>query len=61
MRSTDCTLTDAGAELLLEDGRGFGHGLGMCQWGAEGQARAGRRAGKVLLHYYPGAQLVRAY
>jgi len=61
MRSTDCTLLDEGATLLLENGKGFGHGVGMCQWGAEGQARAGRRGGEILLYYYPGANIVRAY
>jgi len=61
MRSTDCNLVDMGDTIVLENGKGFGHGLGMCQWGAEGWARQGRRAGEILLRYYPGAQIVRAY
>ncbi|MCB9867734.1 MAG: SpoIID/LytB domain-containing protein [Phycisphaerales bacterium] len=61
MRSTDCTLTDLGDTLEFTNGKGFGHGVGMCQWGAEGQARAGRQASVILHHYYPGAQIVRAY
>jgi len=42
-------------------GRGFGHGIGMCQFGAEEQARRGRRAGGILNYYYPGSKLVRVY
>lgn len=42
-------------------GRGFGHGVGMCQWGAIGRARAGRGYREILRHYYPGTELVKAY
>jgi SpoIID/LytB domain protein len=35
-------------------GHGWGHGIGMSQWGAEGQALAGRNATKILNFYYPG-------
>lgn len=41
-------------------GRGHGHGAGMCQWGARGQAAAGRTARQILEHYYPGATIARA-
>jgi stage II sporulation protein D len=61
MRSTDCRITDAGDAILLTDGRGFGHGMGLCQWGMQGQALAGRKAGEILKFYYPGAHLTRAY
>ena len=36
------------------DGVGHGHGVGMCQWGAIGRARAGASARAILWHYYPG-------
>lgn len=42
-------------------GRGFGHGVGMCQWGAKGMAEASYSATEILRHYYTGAQLVRLY
>ncbi len=61
MRSTDCQIVDAGDCVRFENGKGFGHGVGMCQWGMEGQARRGKLAGEILLFYYPGAKLVRAY
>ena len=61
MRSTDCKLHCEGDYLVLSDGRGFGHGIGMCQWGTQGQALAGRKAGEILKFYYPGMHLTRAY
>ncbi len=35
-------------------GAGYGHGVGMCQWGAIGRSRAGQDARTILAHYYPG-------
>lgn len=39
-------------------GRGFGHGVGMSQWGAYGLALQGVSYVQILRHYYRGAQLV---
>ena len=39
---------------LLLNGRGHGHGVGLCQWGAQGQALAGHSAEEILETYYPG-------
>lgn len=44
---------DAGGGVRLE-GRGYGHGVGMCQWGAIGRARAGQGFRAILQAYYPG-------
>jgi stage II sporulation protein D len=41
-------------------GRGWGHGVGMSQYGARGQALAGRDAGQILRHYYQGTRLAAA-
>jgi len=38
-------------------GRGYGHGVGMSQWGAKGMAEQGHRADKILEYYYPGTTL----
>ena len=38
-------------------GRGYGHGVGMCQWGAKGMADQGYTARQILEYYYPGAVL----
>ncbi len=39
---------------LVLRGRGNGHGVGMCQWGAIGRARAGQDFRHILQTYYPG-------
>lgn len=46
-------------ELILR-GRGNGHGVGLCQWGAIGRARAGEDFRAILKAYYPGADITRA-
>jgi stage II sporulation protein D len=41
------------------EGRGWGHGVGMSQWGAEGFALHGWGYREILAHYYPGTRLDR--
>lgn len=41
------------------NGRGFGHGVGLCQSGAQGMARLGKTCEEILEYYYPGSRLVR--
>ncbi|WP_116947255.1 SpoIID/LytB domain-containing protein [Jiangella endophytica] len=50
------TLPSSG-EVAIE-GRGFGHGRGMSQWGAYGAAVSGLSYERILAHYYRGAELV---
>jgi stage II sporulation protein D (peptidoglycan lytic transglycosylase) len=50
------TRTGALARLVLH-GRGYGHGVGMCQWGAIGRARAGQDFRTILRTYYSGTAL----
>ena len=45
---------------LVIEGRGHGHGVGLCQWGARGMARSGAGPLEILRHYYPGAEVVAA-
>lgn len=45
-----------GRRFILR-GRGYGHGIGMCQWGAIGRARAGQDAVTILQTYYPGTSV----
>ena len=40
-------------------GKGFGHGVGMSQWGMQGMALAGSSAEEILKHYYRGIDLTR--
>ncbi|HEV7862362.1 MAG TPA: SpoIID/LytB domain-containing protein, partial [Acidimicrobiia bacterium] len=49
---------DAGRMATL-DGRGYGHGIGMSQWGAYGKALRGLKAGAILAAYYGGLQPVK--
>ena len=45
-------------EVVLEArGQGFGHGVGMSQWGAHGLALQGADFRQILLHYYRGAEI----
>jgi stage II sporulation protein D len=50
-----------GLATLEARGGGWGHGIGMCQWGAIGRARAGHDYRRILTHYYRGTQIVRLY
>jgi len=45
------------APLFVLSGGGWGHGVGMSQWGAYGQALAGRDHLTILKHYYTGVEL----
>ena len=45
--------------LLVASGRGFGHGVGMSQWGAYAMALRGSGYAEILRHYYRGAELGR--
>ncbi len=45
---------------VLFKGHGSGHGVGMCQDGANGMAKAGKSYKQILKRYYPGAKLSRA-
>ena len=44
-------------ETVTFHGRGYGHGVGLSQYGARGRARAGEDAVTILAHYYQGATL----
>jgi len=48
-------------DTLVFQGRGFGHGVGMCQWGAMGMAISGYDSKAILEYYYPGADIRRVY
>lgn len=61
MKSTDCRIRVLGDEIVFDQGKGFGHGLGLCQWGMEGLARDGKQAAEILRFYYPGSTLTRVY
>lgn len=59
LNSMNCRMVDLGDSIEFADGQGFGHGVGLCQWGAQGKARKGWTAEQILMFYYPGATLYR--
>jgi stage II sporulation protein D len=65
LRSTAFTLVADGDGRLVThlsvDGMGSGHGVGFCQWGAVGRARAGQEFPEILAAYFPGTRLERRY
>jgi hypothetical protein len=48
-------------EWVVVEGRGAGHGLGLCQKGAAALAEAGRRFPEILSTYYPNTLLASQY
>jgi len=60
LRSSFVEIRVAGRQALFV-GRGFGHGVGLCQYGAEAMAQAGHDAVEILQTYYPDADIARAY
>ena len=53
--------------LRVEDGKvyirgkGYGHGVGMSQWGAYAMAQQGKTAREIVLHYFAGVTLDKAW
>ena len=46
---------------VLMSGKGYGHGVGMSQWGAYAMAQAGSTAQEIVLHYFTGVTLDQAW
>lgn len=53
----DGELLAGGTEVMFR-GRGWGHGVGMCQYGAKGFAEKGLSAGQIMTHFYPGTKVL---
>jgi stage II sporulation protein D len=60
-RSTWFTRMEISGDSIVVEGRGFGHGVGLCQVGASKLAAAGRGHRAILAHYYPSAVIGRLY
>ena len=66
LRDTLFTLTrefnaDGVVTSFIFSGRGYGHGIGLCQTGAYGMAKAGRSYTDILKTYYTGVDIKKAY
>ena len=57
LRSADFSITKTSTGVSITT-KGFGHGVGMSQYGANGAAKAGYSYKQILNHYYSGASLV---
>ena len=53
------TLGEGNRRRWVFYGRGWGHGVGLCQTGAYGMALEGATFQQILSHYYPGTELRR--
>ena len=56
IRSTKFNVSIEGQDAIFE-GTGWGHGVGLCQWGAYFMAKQGWEAKKILQYYYPGTDV----
>src|SRR3954454_153513 len=55
--TTTAVVTSPASSVLVLSGHGWGHGLGMSQWGAYGYAKRGWTYDRILAHYYSGTTL----
>ena len=60
LRSAAFTVAyDAGENAFVFTTHGYGHGVGLSQWGAKALAEQGQGYADILAHYFPGTQLCR--
>jgi len=57
VRSTWITDIQQEGEGIIIKGRGFGHGVGLCQWGAYALATEGKNPHEIVKHYYPEVEI----
>jgi SpoIID/LytB domain protein len=57
LESAAFTISQTGSQITFQ-GRGFGHGVGLCQYGAMGRARAGQNYRDILAAYFAGTRVV---
>jgi stage II sporulation protein D len=61
LKSCGCRLIDQDSHIVIKGGTGFGHGIGLCQYGSLYLAQKGTPGEDILYHYYPGAEIVKLY
>ncbi len=54
-------IKDGVPQKFIIKGAGWGHGVGLCQIGAAMMGKQGYRYEEILLHYYKGAEITKAY
>jgi stage II sporulation protein D len=60
IKSTNFDVRISGENAIFS-GRGYGHGVGLCQWGAKKRAEDGFNYREILSYYYPGTTLKKIY
>ncbi len=58
IKSTICEIRKINNMWTFLSGRGWGHGVGMCQYGAQGMARKGKSSEQILEYYYPDSKIL---
>ncbi len=58
LRSSKFRVVQANSKQVTLEGKGYGHGVGLCQMGAIGRAREGQSFEQILLAYYTGVRIV---
>jgi len=61
MRSTFINRLNIEGNNLVMSGTGYGHGVGMCQWGAKGLAEKGRSAAEIAKYYYRNIEIIKLW
>ncbi len=61
LRSTMFNITLQNDNSVIISGKGNGHGVGLCQWGAIGQSKQGINYSVILNHYFPGTKVKKIY
>jgi stage II sporulation protein D len=61
VKSTGFQILPSGPGQFVLRGKGYGHGVGLCQWGAKVMGDRKKNALDILKFYYPDAQMARAW
>ena len=56
LKSTDFEINQVGSNVIINT-KGYGHGVGMSQYGAEGMAKEGYKYDEILKYYYSGIKI----
>lgn len=61
MKSTLLTSIAVSGDAVTMEGKGYGHGVGMSQWGAYQMAEEGKTAKEIVMHYFKNAELAKLW
>jgi stage II sporulation protein D len=61
MKSTLLTSIEVKGNSVVFKGKGYGHGVGMSQWGAFAMAEDGKKAENIIAHYFKGVEIAKAW